>query len=39
MKTAIHSPNIPMGWLEEVGSTERVVVEEEEKRWWTLTGG
>jgi len=38
MKTAIHSPNILLGWLEEVGGIERVVVEEEE-RWQTTDAG
>jgi hypothetical protein len=39
MKTAIHSPNILMGWLEEVGGIERVVMEEEEERWGTTEAG
>jgi len=39
MKTAIHSPNILLGWLEEVGGIERVVVEEEEERWQTTEAG
>jgi len=30
MKTAIHSPDILLGWLEEAGGIERVVMEEEE---------
>lgn len=38
MKTAIHSPNILLGWLEEAGGIERVVVEEEE-RWQTTQAG
>lgn len=39
MKTAIHPPNILLGWLEEVGGIERVVVEEEEERWQTTEAG
>jgi len=38
MKTAIHSPNILLGWLEEAGGIERVVVEEKE-RWQTTDAG
>ena len=38
MKSAIHSPNILLGWLEEVGGIERVVLEEEE-RWQTTEAG
>lgn len=39
MKTAIHSPTILLGWLEEVGGIECVVVEEEEERWQTTEAG
>lgn len=38
MKTAIHFPNILLGWLGEVGGIERVVVEEKE-RWQTTDAG
>jgi len=38
MKTAIHSPNILLGWLEEAGGIERVVIEEKE-RWQTTDAG
>jgi hypothetical protein len=42
MKTAMHSSTILMGWLEEVGGVERVVLEEgeeEEERWQTTEAG
>ena len=39
MKTAIHSPVILLGWLEEVGSIERIVVDKEEERWQTTEAG
>ncbi len=39
MKTAIHSPAILLGWLEEVGGIERMIVEKEEGRWQTTEAG
>jgi hypothetical protein len=38
MKTAIHSPNVLLRWLEKVGGVERVAVGEEE-RWQTTEAG
>jgi len=38
MKTAIHSPDILLGWLEEAGGIERAVMEEEEG-WQTTDAG
>ena len=38
MKTAFHSPTILLGWLEEAGGIERVVIEEQEG-WQTTEAG
>ena len=39
MKTAIHSPSILLGWLEEFGGIKRIVVDGEDEKWQTTDIG
>ncbi len=39
MKTSVYPPVILLGWLEECGGVERLVVEKQEDRWRTTEAG